>query len=154
MKEKCLCLEQILSMVLGNSDVTSQNQNIDVTINETNRCYENLNEKFDDLKITLTESHRLRREHSKQTSAAPLTTRQILSSLKNAKIFEFEQSDDEHIISSLLKIIPTLIEAVKSKDDSLRNLQMKKSLYAERIFDLQEIANQIGKHDNHQWSRH
>ena len=133
-------------MVLGNSDVTSQNQNIDVTINETNRCYENLNEKFDDLKITLTESLRLRREHTKQTSAAPLTTRQILSSLKNAKIFEFEQSDDEHII----QIIPTLIEAVKSKDDSLRNLQMKKSLYAERIFDLQEIANQIGKHDNHQ----
>ena len=139
-------------MVLGNSDVTSQNQNIDVTINETNRCYENLNEKFDDLKIALTESHRLRREHTKQTSASavPLTTRQILSSLKNAKIFEFEQSDDEHIIRSLLKIIPTLIEAVKSKDDSLRNLQMKKSLYAERIFDLQEIANQIGKHDNHQ----
>ena len=133
-------------MVLGKSDVTSQNQNIDVTINETNRCYENLNEKFDDLKITLTESHRLRREHTKQTSAVPLTTRQILSFLKNAKIFEFEQSDDEHII----QIIPTLIEAVKSKDDSLRNLQMKKSLYAERIFYLQKIANQIGKHDNHQ----
>ena len=151
MKEKCFCLEQILSMVLGNSDVTSQNQNIDVTINETNRCYENLNEKFDDLKIALTESHRLRREHTKQTSASavPLTTRQILSSLKNAKIFEFEQSDDEHIIQ-IIQIIPTLIEAVKSKDDSLRNLQMKKSLYAERIFDLQEIANQIGNHDNHQ----
>ena len=138
----------MLSLVLGNSDMTSKNQTIDVTICETNRCYENLDEKFDDLKITLTESHRLRREHTKQTSVSPLTTKQILSSLKNAKIFEFEQSDDEHIISSLLKIIPTLMEAVKLKDDGLRNLQKKKSLYAERIFDLQEISKQMGKHDN------
>ena len=138
----------MLSLVLGNSDMTSQNQTIDVTICETNRCYENLNEKCDDLKITLTESHRLRREHTKQTSVSPLTTKQILSALKNAKIFEFEQSNEEHIICSLLKIIPTLMEAVKLKDDGLRNLQRKKSLYAERIFDLQEISKQMGKHDN------
>ena len=74
-------------MVLGNSDMTSKNQNIDVTINETNQFYESLNEKFDDLKITLTESHRLRREHNKQTSVSPLTTKQILSSLKNGILY-------------------------------------------------------------------
>ena len=131
-------------MVLGDSDAASENQTIDVTIKETNRLYENLHEKFDDLKISLTESQRLRREHTKQISSLPLTTRQILSTLKNAKIFYFQHSDEEHIISSLLKIIPTLLEAVKMKEDALTNLQKKKSLYAGRIFDLQEIAKQIG----------
>ena len=148
LQEKCLCLEQLLSMVLGDSDATSENQTIDVTIKETNRLYENLHEKFDDLKTSLTESQRLRREHSKQISSLPLTSRQILSALKNAKIFDFEHSDEEHIISSLLEIIPTLLEVVKMKEDGLTNLQKKKSLYAERIFDLQEIAKQIGKNDN------
>ena len=131
-------------MVLGDSDATSENQTIDVTIKETNRLYENLHEKFDDLKISLTESQRLRREHTKQISSLPLTTRQILSTLKNAKIFDFQHSDEEHIISSLLKIIPTLLEVVKMKEDALTNLQKKKSLYAERIFYLQKIAKQIG----------
>ena len=131
-------------MVLGDSDATSENQTIDVTIKETNRLYENLHEKFDDLKISLTESQRLRRKHTQQISSLPLTTRQILSALKKTKIFDLEHNDEEHIISSLLKIIPTLLEVVKMKEDALTNLQKKKSLYAERIFDLQEISKQIG----------
>ena len=131
-------------MVLGVSDAASENQTIDVTIKETNRLYENLHDKIDDLKISLTESQRLRREHTKQISPIPLTTRQILSALKNTKIFDLEHNDEEHIISSLLKIIPTLLEVVKMKEDALTNLQKKKSLYAERIFDLQEISKQIG----------
>merc|ERR1712110_428709 len=90
LQEKCSCVEQLLSMVLGDSDATSENQTIDVTIKETSRLYENLHEKFDDLKISLTESQKLRREHTKQISPIPLTTRQILSALKNTKIFDLE----------------------------------------------------------------
>ena len=61
LQDKCLCLEQLLSMVLSDSDATSENQTIDVTIKETNRLYENLHEKFDDLKTSLTESQNHRR---------------------------------------------------------------------------------------------
>ena len=135
-------------MVLGNSTLTSENQHIDVTIQENNRLHESLDEKFDDLKIILAENSRLRREHTPQTSSLPLTTKQILSSLKNAKLFESEQTDEEHVICSLIKIIPMLLESLKLKEEGLRNLQKKKSLYAQRIFDLQEIAEQMGKHDN------
>ena len=34
------------------------------------------------------------------------------------------------------------------KKESLKNLQQKKSLYAERIFDLQKIAEQMSKNNN------
>ena len=135
-------------MVLGNSNLTFETQNIEAIITETNRFYENFDEKFDNLKTILSENSRLRLKHKQQTSSTPLTTKQIFTCLKNAKLFESEQTDEEHVICFLVKIIPTLLDALELKDEGLRNLQKKKSLYAERIFDLQEIAEQMGKHDN------
>ena len=141
-------------MALGNSNLTSDNQNIDVTIQENDRLYESLDEKFADLKIIIAENSRLRREHTQQTSSIPLTTKQILSSLKNAKLFESEQTDEEHTICSLEKIIPTLLDSLKLKEEGLRNLQKKKSFYAQRIFDLQEIAEQMGINTTMKRCRH
>merc|ERR1711971_1053015 len=60
LQDKCSCLEQMLSMVLGNSNLTFENQNIEAIITETNRFYKNFDEKFDNLKTILSENSRLR----------------------------------------------------------------------------------------------